>query len=46
MGGKDNVVTKQTPDIMHQLLPEARFIAAPKAGHILHFEAVENYPET
>ena len=30
---------------MHELLPEARIISVPAAGHILHFEALEAYPE-
>lgn len=45
MGGKDNVVTSRTPEIIRQLIPHAQLIIVPEAGHILHFEAVEQYPE-
>ena len=45
MGGKDNVVTSRTSEIVHQLMPHAQLIIAPEAGHILHFEAVDQYPE-
>lgn len=45
MGGKDNVVTSRTLEIVHQLMPHAQLIIAPEAGHILHFEAVDQYPE-
>lgn len=45
IGGKDNVAPPKTASIMHELLPEARIISVPAAGHILHFEALEAYPE-
>ena len=45
VGGKDNIITSKTLDIMHELLPEADFICAPQAGHLLQFEAVESYPD-
>ena len=45
MGGKDNVVTARTPEIIRQLMPHAQLIIVPEAGHILHFEAVDQYPE-
>ena len=45
LGGKDNVITSKTPDIIHQLLPESQVINVSAAGHILQFEAVEAYPD-
>ena len=45
IGGKDNIITARTPEIICQLIPHAQLIIAPEAGHILHFEAVEQYPE-
>lgn len=45
IGGKDNIITARTPEIIRQLIPHAQLIIAPEAGHILHFEAVEQYPE-
>lgn len=45
MGGKDNVVTARTPEMIRQLIPHVQLIIAPEAGHILHFEAVDQYPE-
>lgn len=45
IGGKDNIITARTPEIVCQLIPHAQLIIVPEAGHILHFEAVEQYPE-
>lgn len=45
IGSKDNIITSKTREIMKGLLPAATFITAPGAGHILHFEAVDSYPE-
>lgn len=42
LGTKDNVVTRKTADKLKELLPLARHIPAHGAGHILHFEAVED----
>lgn len=43
LGTKDNVVTKKTAGILKDLLPHARHIPAHGSGHILHFEAVEDF---
>lgn len=45
IGSKDNIITPRTRAIMKDLLPAATFVLAPGAGHILHFEAVDSYPE-
>lgn len=39
LGTKDNVVTKRSLPLLRRLLPGARIIMIPGAGHILHFEA-------
>jgi pimeloyl-ACP methyl ester carboxylesterase len=41
VGARDNVVTKRTRKNLQELLPYAKHITANRAGHILHFEAVE-----
>lgn len=46
IGDKDNIVTPKTQKIMRDLLPMATFVTALGAGHILHFEAVDSYPES
>lgn len=43
LGTRDNIVTKRTARILRELLPGAKHIAANKAGHILHFESVDDY---
>lgn len=43
LGTKDNVVTRKTAGKLEELLPNAKHILAHGAGHILHFEAVEDY---
>lgn len=43
LGTKDNVVTKKTADKLKELLPLAKHVPAHGAGHILHFEAVDDY---
>lgn len=49
LGTKDNVVTRKTAGKLKELLPHSKHILAQGAGHILHFEAVEDiiaYPES
>ncbi len=41
LGERDNVVTSQAKQQIQALLPHARYIFVANAGHILHFEAVE-----
>lgn len=43
LGTKDNVVTRKTAGRLEELLPNAKHILAHGAGHILHFEAVDDY---
>jgi len=43
LGTKDNVVTRKTAGKLKDLLPEAKHILAHGAGHILHFEALDDY---
>lgn len=43
IGTKDNVVTRRTAGIVQELLPQAKHTLAHGAGHILHFEAVDDY---
>lgn len=45
IGGEDNIITPKTQGIMKDLLPTAKFIIDPAAGHILQFEAVDSYPD-
>ena len=42
MGTSDPVVKPKARKIMQKLLPYAKFRFVPKAGHILHFEAVDS----
>ncbi|HEY0965263.1 MAG TPA: alpha/beta hydrolase [Candidatus Saccharimonadales bacterium] len=42
LGTKDNVVTRKTAGRLKELLPHATHIPAHGAGHIIHFEAVED----
>jgi pimeloyl-ACP methyl ester carboxylesterase len=42
LGTKDNVVTRRTVDTLQELLPYAKHMLAHGAGHILHFEAVDD----
>ena len=42
-GAGDNVVTRDTPELMRRKCPDARLIVVPDAGHILHFEAVAEF---
>ena len=44
IGDKDNIINAKAVEIMHELLPRARFVTAPGAGHLLHLEAIEYYP--
>ncbi len=46
LGTKDNVVTRKTAGKLKTLLPHAKHIPAHGAGHILHFEAVDDYLHT
>lgn len=39
VGEKDNVVTRQSLPVLKRILPYARMLIVPNAGHILHFEA-------
>jgi pimeloyl-ACP methyl ester carboxylesterase len=39
IGEKDNVVTRKSLPILKAILPHARMMFIPDAGHILHFEA-------
>lgn len=43
LGTKDNVVTRRTAGILQELLPHAKHVPAHGSGHILHFEAVDDY---
>jgi len=43
LGTKDNVVTRKTAGKLKELLPHSKHILAHGAGHILHFEAVDDY---
>lgn len=43
LGTKDNVVSRKAAGKLQQLLPYAKHIPAHGAGHILHFEAVDDY---
>lgn len=44
LGTKDNVVSRKAASKLKELLPHAKHILAHGAGHILHFEAVDDYP--
>jgi pimeloyl-ACP methyl ester carboxylesterase len=42
VGDRDNVLTRKSLKILRQLLPNARFDIISGAGHLLHFEAIED----
>jgi pimeloyl-ACP methyl ester carboxylesterase len=42
VGEKDNVVTRESLPVLKRILPYARMLLVPHAGHILHFEAHED----
>lgn len=45
IGERDNVITRKSLPLLHQILPHASFVIIPGVGHILHFEAPKQLAE-
>lgn len=41
LGQRDNVIAPGAREFLHKILPDATFVDAGPAGHILHFEAID-----